>query len=72
MHEMLPKASVEQNQGQGAFRHLFGDDDDGEDTLPIPSPQFKKIWADFVIEWLIFSLFYQNSFFQLIRCSLFL
>lgn len=43
MHEMLPKASVEQNQGQGAFRHLFGDDDDGEDTLPIPSPQFKKI-----------------------------
>ena len=43
MHEMLPKASVEQNQGQGAFRHLFGDDS-GEENLPIPSPQFKKIW----------------------------
>jgi hypothetical protein len=33
-----------QGQGQGAFRHLFGDEDeDGEETLPIPSPQFKKI-----------------------------
>jgi hypothetical protein len=43
MHEMLPKSSVEQTQGQGAFRHLFDNDDDCDETLPIPSPQFKKI-----------------------------
>lgn len=43
-------------QGQGAFRHLFGDDEDGEETLTIPSPQFKKIWLIIYMYLIIFNL----------------
>lgn len=38
VHEILPPSN--NNEGQGAFRNLFPDDDN-EDRMPEASPQFK-------------------------------